>query len=323
MRKRSFLSIGLLAAASVTFGASAAVAQDNEIVYITPSLKIGFWRNVGTGVKAAAESSGFSFRQLDSTDDARVQLSNMQDAIASGAAGIVISPTDSSTAPSALKLAEEAGIPVSIADIGTTSGEYVTFVGSDNLGGARGVGEATGEVVKEKGWQEGSFGIIGIPQARINGQLRTQGFREGLAAAGMTKEVPLMQMQTFTAEETFKFSQDMMVANPDLRVIFVQSDFMSFGAQRAVKAARKSDDVIVAAFDGTPELLEAIERGDIVASGMQQPYRMGYLASQSLVDHLAGEPTEKEVVVDILLTTSQNAAELTDDIKLNVFAIEE
>lgn len=313
----------LLSVGVAISGAGLAAAEDKEIVYITPTLNFAFWRNVGAGVKAAAEDAGYGFRQMESNDDAQVQLRNMQDAIASGAVGVVISPTDSSTAPSALKLAQDAGIPVSIADIGTTEGEYVTFVGSDNLGGAIGVGEAAAKVVSANGWEDGSFGIIGIPQARINGQLRTQGFREGLATSGMTKEVPLMQMQTFTAEETFRFSQDMIVANPDLRVIFVQSDFMSFGAQRAVKAARKTDEIIVAAFDGTPELLEAISKGNMVASGMQQPYRMGFVAAESLAKHIAGEATEKEVTIPILVTTTDNAVELTDEINLNVFAIEE
>jgi ABC-type sugar transport system substrate-binding protein len=36
--------------------------------------------------------------------------------------GILISPTDSSTAPSVLSLAEKANIPVVIADIGPASG---------------------------------------------------------------------------------------------------------------------------------------------------------------------------------------------------------
>ena len=323
MLRRHFLRVACALAATTALPTLPAFAEGKEIVYITPSLKIGFWRNVATGVEAAGAASGYSVRLLDSNDDAQVQLRNAQDAIASGVAGIVISPTDSSTAPSVLKLAAEAGIPVAIADIGTTEGDYVSFVGSDNLGGAMGVGEHVGKIVAEKGWQDGSFGIIGIPQARINGQLRTQGFREGLAKGGMTKEVPLMEMKTFTAEESFKFAQDMIAANPDLRVIFVQSDFMSIGAQRAVQAARKTDDIIVAAFDGTPELLEFIQEGKIVASGMQQPYQLGLIAAENIFKSIAGETVEKEVQVPILVTTSDNAVEMTDDIKLNVFGIVE
>lgn len=319
MIRRQFLRAGCAMAAFTTLPGVPAFADGKEITYITPSLKIGFWRIIGTGVEAAGEAAGYSVRLLDSNDDAQAQLRNAQDAIASGVAGIVLSPTDSSTAPSVLRLAAEAGIPVAIADIGTTEGDYVTFVGSDNLGGALGGGEYVGGLVESRGWQDGSFGIIGIPQARINGQLRTQGFREGLAAHGMTNEVPLMEMRSFTSEESYKFAQDMIAANPDLRVIFVQSDFMSLGAQRAVQAARKTDDIIVAAFDGTPELLDFIRDGKIVASGMQQPYRLGLVAAENLIASLAGETVEKEIQVPILVTTTDNAVEMTDEISLNVF----
>ena len=50
--------------------------------------------------------------------------------------GIVISPTDSKTAPEVLELASKAGVPVVIADVGTNGGDYVTYVKSDNYRGA-------------------------------------------------------------------------------------------------------------------------------------------------------------------------------------------
>jgi ribose transport system substrate-binding protein len=320
MNRRTLLAATAAFVGSVIFGGSTAFAQSKEMVYITPSTSVSFWRYVATGAEAAAKKAGYTLTTLDSNNDAKTQLKNVQDAITQGVAGIVISPTDSSTAPSALKLAKEAGIPVTIADIGTTDGEYVSFIGSDNYGGAKGIGEATAKVLKDKGWTDGAYGIIGIPQARINGQLRTKGFREAMAAVGMTNEVPMQQMQTFTPDESFRFAQDMITANPNLRAIFVQSDAQSIGAQKAVKAARKSGDIIVAAFDGTPELLALIQSGEIVGSGMQQPYLMGLTAAEALTKHIAGEKVEKEILLPILVGTTENVGGLIEEIKLNVFA---
>lgn len=320
MKRRSILMATAALAASMTFGGTAAFAQSKELVYITPSLGVSFWRYVGTGAEAAAVEAGYTLEMLDSNNDALTQLKNVQDAIARGVAGIVISPTDSSTAPSALNLAEAAGIPVTIADIGTTGGEHVAFIGSDNLGGARGIGDAAAAEMQARGWTDGSYGIIGIPQTRINGQLRTQGFREAMAAVGMTKEVTMSEMRNFTPAESFRFAQDMMTANPDLRVIFVQSDAASVGAARAVKAARRSGDVLIAAFDGTPELVDLIKSGDVLGSGMQQPYLMGFTASQALISHIAGEEVEAEILLPILVGTTANVGDLGEEINLNVFA---
>ena len=61
---------------------------------------------------------------------------NAQDAITAGVDLIIISPTDSSSAPTVLDLAAENNVPVVIADIGTDEGEYVSFVISTNEQGA-------------------------------------------------------------------------------------------------------------------------------------------------------------------------------------------
>ena len=81
-------------------------------------------------------------------------------------------------------LAARAKIPVVVADIGTNSGDYVSFIISDNYQGAFGVGEALAAALKEKGWTDGSIGLITISQARKNGQARTAGFRDAMKNAG-------------------------------------------------------------------------------------------------------------------------------------------
>ena len=102
--------------------------------------------------------------------------------------------------------------------------------------------------------------------------------------------------------------------------IFVQSDIQSVGAQRAVRAARKTDEMIIAAFDGTPELVDLIKQGAVVGSGMQQPYLMGFTAAEALAKHIGGETVEKETLLPILIGTTDNLDGMLDEINLNVFA---
>ncbi len=330
MERRGFTRILAGTALAVALGVAAglggvqpAQAQSKEIVYLTPGLDLPFWRYLSKGVEAVATEQGYSYQALDSHNSAQTQLQNAQDAIARGVAGIVISPTDSSTAPSVLTLAEKAGIPVVVADIGTNSGEYVSFIISDNYEGAYGVGEALAAALKEKGWEDGSVGLITISQARKNGQARTKGFRDGLKAGGVdTKEAGLQQMQSYTAEETFKFTQDMLVANPDMRGLFVQTDQPTIGALRAIKAARRSGELLVAAFDGIPDFVELLKNEEIVASGMQQPYLMGVRSAEAMMEHLNGGTPDKEIVVPILVVTSKNIEELLPTVKETVFANE-
>ena len=323
LNRRHFISAApaLAAAASLGFAAPAR-ADAKELVYLTPGLDLPFWRYLSKGIEAEAKKAGYAYTALDSHNSAETQLKNAQDALARGVAGIAISPTDSSTAPSVLALAARAKVPVVVADIGTNSGDYVSFVISDNKEGAYGVGKALAEALKEKGWTDGSIGLITISQARKNGQARTAGFREAMKEAGITKEAGLQQMQSYTADETFKFTQDMLTANPNMRGMFIQTDQPTIGALRAIKAAHRDGTLLVAAFDGIPEFVDLLKKGEIVASGMQQPYLMGVRSGESLVTAIKGGKPEKEILVPIVIATSKNIDQILPTIKETVFANE-
>ena len=129
-------------------------------------------------------------------------------------------------------------------------------------------------------------------------------------------------MQSYTADETFKFVQDMLTANPDLRGLFVQTDDPTTGALRAIKAGRREGQVLVAAFDGTPELVTQIKAGQVVGSGMQQPFLMGEESVKALLAHFKGETVPKETSVPIITVTSKNVDQLMPTIKTTVFANE-
>jgi Periplasmic binding protein domain len=124
-------------------------------------------------------------------------------------------------------------------------------------------------------------------------------------------------MKTFTADESFRFAQDMLTANPNLRLIFVQSDQQAIGVARAVKVARRDGQVLVAAFDGTPELLQGIANGSILGSAMQQPYLMGSTAAKHLTAKLTGGNPPKEELVEIMTVTKETSVSKADQIKLN------
>jgi ribose transport system substrate-binding protein len=326
MERRTFLKLATgttLAVGTGLAGLRAAAATGKDIVYLTPGLDLPFWRYLSKGVESAATKAGFGFQALDSHNSAQTQLQNAQDSIARGVAGIVISPTDSSTAPSVLQLAKRANIPVVIADIGTNSGDYVSFISSDNYRGAHDVGMALAAALKKKGWENGSVGIVAISQARKNGQARTKGFLDGLKEGGFTgKDAGMQQMQSYTADETFKFTQDLLTANPDMRGLFVQTDQPAIGALRAVKAARRSGEVLVAAFDGIPEFVELLKSGELVVSGMQQPFLMGVRSGEAMVESLAGKTPAKEITVPILAITSENIEQELPIVKETVFANE-
>ena len=315
-------AIKILLSAATAFALCAQLtASAKDIVYLTPGLDLPFWRYLSKGVESVATKEGYGFQAFDSHNDAQTQLKNAQDAIARGVAGIVISPTDSSTCPSVLALAQKANIPVVIGDIGTNEGEYVSFIISDNKEGAYGSGKALVAAMKEKGMADGTVGLVTISLTRNNGKLRTSGFRQALQEGGI-KECALEQMQNYSATETFKYTQDMLTANPNMKGMFIETDQPTMGALRAIKAARRDGTILVAGFDGIPEFVDLLKQGQIVVSGMQQPYLMGVKSGEALIKHLKGESVEKQILVPIVIVTSKNIDEMLPTIKETVFANE-
>ena len=318
MDRRKLLQLAL--GMSAVGGLSSARAADKTIVYITPGLDLPFWRAVSKGVESAATAKGYGFQALDSHNNAQTQLQNAQDALARGVAGIVLSPTDSSTAPSVLTAAKRAGVPVVIADIGTNGGDYVSYIASNNYEGAHAVGLGLAAALKAKGWQDGTVGIVGISQARKNGQARTKGFLDGLKEGGFAGKVAeLMQMQSYTTDETYRFTQDLLTGNPGMRGLFIQTDQPTLGALRAIKAARRGGEVLVAAFDGIPDFVDLLKSGELVVTGMQQPFLMGTTAGDALTTALAGGKPEHEITVPILAVTSATIEAQLPTVRRTVF----
>jgi len=296
-----------------------AVAAKKEIVYLTAKSDLPFWNTLGKGVKEVAEANGYTYREMDSNLSGATQLQNAKNAIAQGVAGIVISPTDSKSAPEVLEVASKAGIPVVIADIGTNGGDYVTYVKSDNYRGAHDIGAELALAFKEKGWGADPYAAVTISLSRKNGQDRTNGFRDAMQEAGMTRDAGVKQMVNYSAEETFQFVKEILAATPNLRGLFVETDQPVAGALQALKAEKKSGDVLIVSFDAMPEVAELLKGGTLVAVGMQQPYLMGNKAAESLIGSLHGAAQPKQVLVPILVATNKNIAQLLPVANKTVF----
>ena len=281
-------------------------ASAGTVAYLTPSLDVPFWRYVRHGIEDELSKNGLECVTYDSKDDANTQLSNAQDAITKQVDAIIISPTDSASCVSVLSAAEQAGVPVVICDIGTDSGEYVSFISTDNEAGAKAIGEYVASLL-EPGTQVAQ---ITLNQARINGVLRKEGFDAGIATNNL-EDVDFRQMEKVNRSEGETYAQDLITAYPELGAIFCHSEDPTMGAVSALEAAGRTD-VLVVGFDCSPEVVEAIQDGRVAGTSAQQSVVMGRSDAQAVVDYLAGNEVEKEIVLDTLLVTKDNIDELYD-----------
>ena len=116
--------------------ASNELLDKKKIVYMVPDMQIPFWSIMSKGISNSLENSFYQLDIYDAKNEAKIELENIVKAINNKVSAIIISPLNSSSCVTVLKLAKEANIPVVISDVGTDDGDYVSYISSDNYEGA-------------------------------------------------------------------------------------------------------------------------------------------------------------------------------------------
>lgn len=295
--------------------------NSKKLVYIVSDLRIPFWSIMARGIETKAKSLGYTIEVYSADNDPKLELEYVAKALKERVGGIILSPTTSSACATILKLAKASEVPVVISDIGTDGGEYVSYISSNNYQGAYEIGKVLSNVMKQRHITDGKVGIIAIPQKRLNGQRRTAGFMKAMDEAGI-KSADLKQQATFSYEETFEYTNELIEKYPDLKAIWLQGSDRYKGALDAIAQQGKKDRIVLLTFDAEPEFLDLIPKGILVGSAMQQPYLMGQEAVSAMDLHLKNQDVKKDIQLPVLAISAENIGEKKKIILLNVLGKE-
>ncbi|MCT7443961.1 substrate-binding domain-containing protein [Aliarcobacter cryaerophilus] len=295
--------------------------QQKKLAYIVSDINIPFWQIISKGIKDKSNELGYEIHIYSSNNLKKNELENLASAISLKIDGLIISPINSSTASTLLEIANMNKIPTIVADIGSDSQDYLSFISSDNKKGAYELGKILSKYMKSLSWnKEGTVGIIAIPQKRLNGKDRTIGFIKALEEDNI-KVSGMYQQVDFSYEETYNYSKKLIDENKNLRAIWLQGSDKYKGALDAIKKANKQNEIALICFDAEPEFLEMIQNGVLVASAMQQPYIIGQEAVVTLNNYFNNKEVKKEQKMEILSISKENIDDQLKIIKLNVLGI--
>lgn len=316
----SFLLFVVVANASANELRDSAIQK--RMVYIVSDITIPFWSVMAKGIKKEAKLLGYTLDVYSADNDKKKELALTIQALHENVVALIISPTSSSASVTILKLASKALIPVVIADIGTEGGDYVSYISSDNKRGSYALGQNLAQQIEKKGGINSSVGIIAIPQKRKNGQARTQGFMQAINEAGI-KSAGIKQQVTFSYQETYDFSRELINNDEDVRALWLQGSSQYQAALDAIEDAGKRQDILLFCFDSEPEFISLIPQGVIAAAAMQQPYLMGRKAVEVMHQYLQGENVPHIIELPVLPISSENIEQKLMAIKVNVLGIDE
>ncbi len=292
---------------------------NKKIAYIVSDISIPFWQIMSKGIKNKAYDLGYDVTIYSSNNIRKNELTNTIKAIKNNNDAIVISPINSSSCVTVLDFAKKANIPVVISDIGTDSGEYLSFISSNNRNGAYKLGKVLAKEMVKQNIEDKKVGIVAIPQKRKNGKERTAGFLKALNEYGI-KTSGITQQVNFSKKETYDLTTKLINSSNDLKALWLQGSDKYMGALEALKDKNK-EDVLLVTFDAEPIFLDLIPKGKIIASAMQQPFLMGEKSVSVIDDYFSNKQVKKEIQMEVLVVSKDNIDSLLPTIKRNVLGI--
>lgn len=295
-------NLGMTAAAVAVLCAGMAFAGEKKVSvgYVVQDLGNQYWVAMAEGVKSRAAELGWDVTVLDTRTDPARELANTEDLIEKGIDYLLVSPWDPDSGATVVEVANKAGIPVAILDIGVASGDVDTFIISENYEGGRIAGDYVAGLLGNKG----KVASIESNPGYVIVALRNKGFLDVMAEKGI--ECVARQHADGQRSLGMTIMQNMLQANPDLNAVFCMSDEAALGALEAVDAAGLKGKVHVVGFDGTSDALQSIKDDGMSATIAQQPFDIGVMGVDAAAKTLAGGKNPETTYVPVKLITKKD-----------------
>ncbi|MEV8624610.1 LacI family DNA-binding transcriptional regulator [Streptomyces sp. NPDC051079] len=192
-------------------------------------------------------------------------------------------------------LVRELGLPVVLGGR-RTADESAAYVDSDNTG----AGRAAVAHLAARGRRR--IATITGPLDMYAAKARLDGYREGIAAAGLEPDELLVSTGDFTEDGGRRAMRELLARSPGLDAVFAASDVMAAGARGVLREAgrRVPEDVALVGVDDS-----AVARlMDPPLTSVRQPIEeMGRTMARMVLDRIAGPAEAAEPQWRVLPTT--------------------
>jgi ribose transport system substrate-binding protein len=252
-----------------------------------------FWLSVQAGSFAAARELGVDVvwnGPSQETEYSR-QIQIVDSLIARRVDGIAIAAADRTALVQPVDRAAAAKIPVTIFDSGLESENYLCFVATNNYEAGQMAARKMAELLQGKG----TVAVLLHAPGSFSTMERERGFKDVIAREFPNIRIVAEQFGMSDRAKARAAAENMLAAHPGLDGMFASAEPSSVGASLAVKARELAGKVKLVAFDSSEGMVEDLKAGVIHAMVVQDPYRIGYEAVRTLVDHLNHKKVPKRM----------------------------
>lgn len=302
----------LAIAAVLAAGCGPATSVKYRIAVIPKGMTHEFWQSIHRGADAAAAdltkqgiSVAVDFQGPNKESDSLEQINFIKTEATTGIQGMVLAPQDSVQMVKPVEQVVAKGIPVLIIDSGLDKDALdknpnliIKYVATNNYHGGQLAAMRLLDVMDKAGIKDRKIVLFRYAPGSESTEQRENGFHEAIDEAIKNRKPgdPAIAWESENQYAGATVSDAEKTAGPLLDSlkdkdgvgIFAVNESAAAGMLNQIKTLKLRKKFKYVGFDSSDQLLNAVRDGDIDGLIVQDPYRMGYLAVWTMVQHLEG-----------------------------------
>lgn len=268
-----------------------------------------YWKSVEAGAKKAADELGVevTFIGPQKEDDRSQQIDLVKNQSLQNDA-IVLAPLDAVALRDVVKeVSEKKPVVIIDSSLADSEGFIASYVATDNREGGRIAARALSEALGGKG----KVTVMRYMQGSASTEQREEGFFEEIKKSPGIEVVSSEQYAGATASQAQDTATNLLtrLAEGDglsVQGIFTSNQTSTYGMLQALRGKNLAGNVKLVGFDCDATFIDALKKGEMQGSVLQDPLNMGYLSVKTAVAKLKGEKVEAVVDTGATLITPAN-----------------
>ncbi len=302
-----------LAAAAVLIAATATLPLSTPAAAATQKqLVVGFsqrrvagsdwYKTLVAGAVAEGQKLGMKVMVTDAGGDTVRQNSDVQLFLTQNVGGIIVNANDPRGLASSLRAAKRDGVPVVAvnSNLDPSLDRFVAcYVAEDQVATGAKAGAAIAAELSQKFKPTDTIklAVVGGYPGDVLSELRRSGFAQGYQSYFKNHPGPKISMLPiryghWLPDGALGPIRDIATSNPDLKVVFSESDVMQAGVEQGLRQAGIWSHILEGTYDGQMNTIKSMidnPNGPVRADASNQPYDQGVLAMQMLAAAMKGD----------------------------------
>src|SRR5918912_397995 len=279
------------------------VTKNYQILVTPKAVGVPFWETVHLGASVAAKRFGVTIVWKGTTAETDIagQTAIIEDYINRHVDGMVMAATSAKGMASLVTKALKAGIKVVTVDSGVIPNTSLSYLATNNDKAGKLLADAIAAQIHDRG----KVALIDIVPGAASGDQRRDGFKMEITKYPKIKIV-YEQYDTADSAKGLALAEDALTSHADLAGFAVEDGPGAVGVGQALIAKHVAGKVKFVTFDFSSALNNYLLKGVAQALVIQNPFAMGYLGVQSVIDAIQGKKLRKQIDTGITLVTKAN-----------------